>query len=172
MFPVTDRVPDTILVISHQKRMSFNTQINERLRTEHEDAVFLELTQKRTNDECKPQSMWCWKGLTVVGQQKPCVRSQMYEVIDVEGDNITLKSIHSVRANGERPEGSIVQVKKNVATDAFRMAHAITYCRSQGLTMQGVICLADVNSPHFTLEHLNLGVTRATHSSLVEIREC
>jgi hypothetical protein len=171
MFPVTDRVPDVILVISHQKRMSFNTQINERLRTEHKDAIYLELTQKRTNDECKPQAMWCWAGMTLVGQQKPCVRSQMYEVVSV-GDQIVLKSLHSVRANGERPEGSIVSVRKDVATDAFRMAHAITYCRSQGLTMQGVICLADVNSPHFTLEHLNLGITRATHSSLVEIREC
>ena len=96
----------------------------------------------------------------------------MYEVTSVDGDEIHLKSFHSVRANGEVPEGSIVRVKKTVATDAFRMAHAITYCRCQGLTMQGVICLADVNSPHFTLEHLNLGITRATHSSLVEIREC
>jgi hypothetical protein len=173
LFPATDRVPDTILVISHQKRMSFNSQINEKLRIKHKDAVYLELTQKRTNDECKPQAMWCWKGLCVVGQQKPCMRSQMYEVISVEqSQEITLQSFHSVRANGERPEGSIVKVKKNIATDVFRMAHAITYCRSQGLTMQGVVCLADVNSPHFTLEHLNLGITRATHSSLVEIRDC
>jgi hypothetical protein len=156
-------------VNSHQKRERFNLEINGRLKSE--DAVFLELTGKRTNDECKPQPMWCWKGMTVVGQQKPCVRSQMYEVTSVDGDEIHLKSFHSVRANGEVPEGSIVRVKKNVATDAFRMAHSITYCRSQGLTMQGVICLADVNSPHFTLEHLNLGITRATHSSLVEIRE-
>ena len=109
--------------------------------------------------------------MTVVGQQKPRVRRQMFEVTSVD-DDIVLKSLHSARANGEVPEGSVIPVKKNVATDAFRMAHAITYCRSQGLTTQGVICLADVNSPHFTLEHLNLGVTRATHSSLVEIREC
>jgi hypothetical protein len=170
LFPLTDRIPDTVLVISHQKRERFNQEINGRLKGE--DAVFLELTGKRTIDECKPQPMFCWKGMTVVGQQKPCTRSQMYEVTSVDGDEIHLKSLHSVRANGEVPEGSIVRVKKNVATDAFRMAHAITYCRSQGLTMQGVICLADVNSPHFTLEHLNLGVTRATHSSLVEIREC
>ena len=74
--------------------------------------------------------------------------------------------------NGEMPEGKTLEICRRTATDAIRMMHAVTYCRSQGLTLQGVIVLADTDSPHFEIEHLNLGLTRGTHSSLVEIRDC
>ena len=95
----------------------------------------------------------------------------LYEVISC-GETVVLKGVMNVRANGEKPEGPTVVVPRKTATDAFRMSHSVTYCRSQGLTLQGLIALADVNSEHFEIEHLNLGVTRATHSTIVEIRDC
>ena len=78
----------------------------------------------------------------------------------------------NTRADGVKPQGVLCRVPWKTATDAFRMGHSVTYCRSQGLTLQGLVVLADVGSAHFDLEHLNLGVTRATDSSLVEIRDC
>ena len=96
----------------------------------------------------------------------------MYEVESITGETLLLKAVMNARANGETPVGATVKVPKSVATDAFRPSHAVTYCRSQGLTLRGLIVLADVSSCNFQIEHLNLGVTRATDSTLVEIRDC
>ena len=96
----------------------------------------------------------------------------LYEVCSIDETHVVLKGVMNTKANGEKPEGPTVLVPRRTATDAFRPSHAATYCRSQGLTLQGLIVLADVNSKHFEIEHLNLGVTRATHSSLVEIGNC
>ena len=170
LFPTTDRTPDTVLVLSHAKRMKYNTELNNKLRPE--SAIYLNISAKRCQDECKPQPMWCWPGLVVIGRIKPCLKSQFYTVLSCDETLVWLQALTDARADGERPEGVVVNVPSRHATDVFRMSHSVTYCTSQGLSMRGVIALADVDSEHFELEHLNLGVTRATRSSLVEIRDC
>ena len=110
--------------------------------------------------------------MIVLGQEKPCLKSQLYKVMDWDNNTVTLETVECTQVNGEIPEGKTLAVCRHTATDAIRMMHAVTYCRSQGLTLQGVIVLADTDSQHFEIEHLNLGVTRGTHSSLVEIRGC
>ena len=157
-------------MLSHAKRKRFNREINDLKRPE--DAIYLELSGTRCKDDCEPQAQWCWPGQVVVGQQKPCEKSCIYEVVSCDVANVVLRAETNVRANGEKPEGATVVVPRKIATDAFRMCHSVTYCKSQGLTLRGLIVLADVNSEHFEIEHLNLGVTRATHSSLVELRSC
>jgi hypothetical protein len=170
LFPSTDRVPDTVLVLSHAKRELYNTEIN--LKKKPDDAIFLERTKRRSKDDCRAQDMWIWKGMIVLGQEKPCFKSQLYKVMDWDNNKVTLETVEFTQVNGEIPEGKTLEVCRHTATDAIRMMHAVTYCRSQGLTLQGVIVLADTDSQHFEIEHLNLGLTRGTHSSLVEIRDC
>ena len=175
LFKATDRTPDTVLVLSNEKRIRFNKEVNEMKKRElerPEDAVLLQLTGARCKDECLPQSFWVWPGIVVLGHQKPCKKGMMYEVESITGETLLLKAVMNARANGETPVGATVKVPKSVATDAFRPSHAVTYCRSQGLTLRGLIVLADVSSCNFQIEHLNLGVTRATDSTLVEIRDC
>jgi hypothetical protein len=67
-------------------------------------------------------------------------------------------------------EGPRITVPTSKACQSFVMSFAITYMRAQGLTFSGVIVLSDCENRNFELEHLNMGITRATHSSLVEIR--
>jgi hypothetical protein len=177
IFKVTDRTPDTVLVLSNDKRIQMNKEVNEKRRKElqqPEDAVFLELSGAKCKDDCMPQPQWCWPGLMVIGHQKPCEKAMLYEVVSIGESTLILKGVMNARADGETPEGPRVVVPRISATDAFRPGHAVTYCRSQGLTLQGLqglIVLADVTSRNFEIEHLNLGVTRATKSSFVEIRD-
>ena len=110
--------------------------------------------------------------MMVIGHQKPCEKAMLYEVVSIGESDLILKGVMNARADGVTPEGPRVVVPRISATDAFRPGHAVTYCRSQGLTLQGLIVLADVRSKNFEIEHLNLGVTRTTDSSLVEIRDC
>ena len=106
--------------------------------------------------------MWLWVGMRVVGQSKPCTKSQMYDVVSCDANFVVLR-----RADSEE----LTTVSRERACEAFRMTHSITYCRAQGLTLSGIIVLADTTNPHFELQTLNMGITRATSSELVEIRD-
>ena len=169
LFPVTMRIPDHVLVISHHKRLQYNEQLIA-LRKPL-DAFRIELpTDLNCRDETQPQSMWIWPGMRVCGQRKPCVKSVMYDVVSCSPETIVLQQFDSPGANGRVVEGPRITVPTSKACQSFVMSFAITYMRAQGLTFSGVIVLSDCENRNFELEHLNMGITRATHSSLVEIR--
>ena len=90
-----------------------------------------------------------------------CVKSMMYEVVACDDRMITVKT----------DANQLSAIPTSRACELLRLCDACTYQRAQGLTLSGLIVLADTTSHHFELEHLNMGITRATHSSLVEIRE-
>jgi len=169
IFPPTKMIPDHVLVLSHSKRVDYNGQYNALKKPV--DAMFLEVPNLKCRDDCQPQSMWIWPGMKLMGQktakskgakQKPyCVKSMMYEVVSCDKDIITVKSA----------DGEVSAIPTASACDLLRLCDALTYARAQGLTLSGRIVLADTTKEHFEMEHLNMGVTRATHSSLVEIRD-
>ena len=168
-FPPTKRIPDHVLVMSHSKRVDYNGQYNALKKPV--DAMFLEKPTVKCRDDCEPQSMWIWPGMKLMGQktakskgakQKPyCVKSMMYEVVSCDKRIITVKSA----------DGDVSAIPTASACDLLRLCDALTYARAQGLTLSGLIVLADTTKDHFEMEHLNMGVTRAAHSSLVEIRD-
>jgi hypothetical protein len=108
--------------------------------------------------------MWVWVGQKLLGQKtvkKVCVKSQIYEVSQCSEQGVEIKD----------REGVLSFVPAPKVCELLRLTDALTYQRAQGLTLSGLVVLADTNSPNFELEHLNVGITRATHSSLVEIRD-
>ena len=50
-----------------------------------------------------------------------------------------------------------------------RLRWACTYPSVQGRTLQGTVALWDLSSRHFTPRHLYIGLSRATHGSLVRV---
>ena len=85
----------------------------------------------------------------------------MYKVFSCDKNIITVKT----------DEGEVSAIPTDKACDLLRLCDALTYMRAQGLTLSGMIVLADTHKHHFDIEALNMGITRATHSSLVEIRD-
>ena len=90
-----------------------------------------------------------------------CVKSQMYEIVSCDDKAIKITSVSGA--------GFVVPTAR--ACELLRLTDALTYQRAQGLTLSGLVVLADTNHANFELEHLNMGVTRATHSDRVEIRD-
>jgi hypothetical protein len=158
LFKPTRRLPDHVLVMSHRKRMLRNEELNQLWKPA--DAVRLELRPTRCGDETQPQAMYIWPGMKVCGHSQPCLKSQMYEVQSCDDQLVVLKS-----------DQGLTNVPAARACEAFRMTFALTYMRAQGLTLSGVVVLADTNHPNFELEHLNMGVSRATSWKLLEIRD-
>ena len=156
------RIPDHILVMSHHKRMRYCEQLNNLNKPEGAMKVEKPATLN-CRDECQPQSMYVWPGMKIMGQKTlkdVCVKSQMYEIVTCDDKAFRI-----------RTNGAISIVPTSRACELLRLTDALTYQRAQGLTLAGLVVLADTNHAHFELEHLNVGVTRATHSNLVEIRD-
>ena len=99
--------------------------------------------------------MFWWKGLRVIGAvtANGIMRGCIYEIENIADENIKLK---------DGPAPSLEQ-----ACRCLRLAYAITYASSQGLTLQGVVRL-HTDGP-FTLKHLYVGSSRATSSQLLEV---
>ena len=160
LFPKTDRIPDCVLCISHAKRKAINTYINDSKKPDN--AIRLEVGEYKGRDDWEPQDMWCWPGMRVIGHKKPCIKSQIYEVTECNDQRIILKAI----ADDDKSQ---IAVSTPTVAQCCRMFHACTYSKAQGLTIPGLIVLADSDHANFTIKHLNMGITRTTHSSLVEI---
>ena len=127
----------------------------------------LELPPHNIRDETEPQAMWIWPGMRVVGQRKPCVKSLMYDVVACDAETLVLRQVDFSLNAKEHPTIAVPTAK---ACLAFVMSFATTYCRAQGLQYSGVVPLGDSDNKNFSLEMLNMGISRALHSSLVEIR--
>ena len=54
------------------------------------------------------------------------------------------------------------------ALRSLRLTYALVYASVQGLTLRGVVRL-EANSPHFTMKHLYVGISRGTAADLVEV---
>jgi hypothetical protein len=164
------RIPDHVLVMSHAKRMRYSEQLNNLKKPQGAMKVEKPATLN-CRDECQPQSMYVWPGMKIMGQKTVkdvCMKSQMYEVVSCDDKAIRITVAGSLQA---RSNGVISVVPTSKACELLRLTDALTYQRAQGLTLSGLVVLADTNHAHFELEHLNMGITRATHSDLVEIRD-
>ena len=51
----------------------------------------------------------------------------------------------------------------------LRLTNALTFACVQGLTLQGIVRLHDCDHPRMDWRKLNVGISRATSSDLVEI---
>jgi len=155
LFPVTDRSARWLLVMSHRKRMQHNRLMNQARKPK--DAFFFRYRPPHGNlSGNQPQSMWIWKGMTLVGASgAACPKGILVEVEDVTPEVVSLSSGAQLTAE---------QICK-----CTRLAHCLCYASVQGLTLPGVVRLSDTTSPMLTLRHLYVGISRATAAANVEV---
>ena len=147
-FPVTER-PATTIVISHARRRYINMRRN--LAEKPPDAVFFRV---HSSSKAGPQSMWLWQGLTVVGAGGAVKKGVFETVAHATPDAVVLHSGTRLTAHQVR---------------SLRLAYALTYPSTQGLTLPGVVRLDCTANRHFTWKHLYVGASRCTSHELLEV---
>jgi hypothetical protein len=153
LFPVTDRPARWLLVMSHRKRMQHNRLMNQARKPK--DAVFFRYRPPHGNlSGNQPQSMYIWKGMTLLGASGAC-KGILVEVQDVTPERVVL-------SNG-------VEMTAERVCKCTRLAHCLCFASVQGLTLPEVVRLSDTTSPMLTLRHLYVGISRATGASNVEV---
>ena len=150
-FPRTARQADWVLCLSHRKRMALNRQMNQCKKPP--GALFFRHVPLPSGDLTgnRPQSMWLWPGVTLVGAGGPCPKGILVEVTS----EVCLSHGATLRRE---------QVCK-----CTRLAHCHCYASVQGLTLPGVVRLEDTDSPLFCLRKLYVGISRATAAEKVEL---
>ena len=82
------------------------------------------------------------------------------ELFDVSGVGINLTLCNA--------RGEISLTPEQVAKHC-RLCWAVTYPSIQGRTLTGTVWVWDLDSKHFTAQHLYVGIYRATHGSKVRV---
>jgi hypothetical protein len=154
LFPVTQREARWLLVLSHRKRMQHNRLMNQARKPK--DAIFFRYRPPHGNlSGNQPQSMWLWKGITLVGASGACPKGILVEVTELTPERVSL-------SNGA--ELTAAQICK-----CTRLAHCLCYSSVQGLTLPGIVRCSDTQSPMLNLRHLYVGISRATAAANVEV---
>ena len=157
-FPLTKRKAAHSLVISHAKRRRINSEMNSLTRTR--DAVYLKAPL--TKQANAPQNAWIWPGMQLVcymdGKRGNLYNGGWYEVVSVDHSKFRLKGEDEVEFEITAQDGMA----------KLRLTNALTFACVQGLTLQGVVRLHDCDHPRMDWRKLNVGISRATSSDLVE----
>ena len=113
-----------------------------------------------------PQAFDCWPGTRLIGadnEHKDVVNGALLEVLDIDSKGALVRD----KETEQEFSMSHAQIAKHT-----RLCWAITYPAVQGRTLDGTVRLWDVESKHFTLEALYIGVSRVRHGSLVSLASC
>jgi energy-coupling factor transporter ATP-binding protein EcfA2 len=158
-FKNTKRTADHSLVISHAKRRRINAEVNRLAKPK--DAVFL--AAPVTKQANAPQDAYVWPGQKLVccmeGRRGQLYNGGWFEILAVDHSRVRLK--------GE--VGGEFEITAQDAMAKLRMPYALTYACCQGLTLQGLVRLHDCDHPRMDWRKLNVGLSRGTHSELVEV---
>ncbi len=135
-------------MISHQKRLKINREINQRLAPT--DAVRLEITGRAARGNAA-QTMLIWPGIVLIG----CVAASrcgiqngvLYKVAEVTDEKVHL-------------EGDVV-LSFDHAKKWLRLSYAQTYASCQGSEFDGPLRLHDCSHKFFSRKHLFVGLSRA-----------
>jgi hypothetical protein len=125
------------------------------------DACFL--AAPVTKQANQPQDAWLWPGLQMVccmeGRRGKLFNGGWYTIVQVDHSKFRLK--------GENGEEFEISAQDGMAR--LRMTWALTFACCQSLTLQGVVRLHDCDHPRCCWRKLNVGLSRATSSELVEV---
>ena len=104
--------------------------------------------------------MWLWKGLELLG----CVPIEKYGV-----RNGVTYVVEQIAESLVHFEGGISLTKEDTV-QMMRLPHCMTYASVQGRETDGTLCLHDCSSPHFTLKHLYVALSRAKKAENVRVQ--
>jgi hypothetical protein len=141
--------PDHVLTMSHARRVQLNARMNARFKPP--GAELLQCKPSRLPN--RPQSMWVWPGLVLIGAGGKTKRGLWYTVRSVNETHVTFDGLTLTRED---------------TVQWTRLAFALVFASVQGLTLHGHVRL-ETNSPNFTLRHLYVGISRATSADLVSV---
>ena len=152
-----DGVCDMNLTLSHRKRVEINRRMN--LHQKPPDAVFLPCPPVKRDSLNRPQAMWLWPGIELLGcvpMERGGIRNGVSYKVEALTDEVV------------RLEGGVELPFKSCSCD-LRLSHAMTYASVQGRECSGSLCLHDTENQNCTMRHLYVGLSRATAGSNVFI---
>jgi hypothetical protein len=152
------------LVISHRRRIILNRQLNKAFLPEGVTPRFIRASPKK-GQMCAAQSMFLWPGIELLGcvhaSRKGVRNNVLYRVTALGEDTVTL-----VLAEGE---GDPFELTLPQVSDWMRLSFAQTYASVQGTEFSDTLRLHDVTTPHFSMKHLFVAMSRATKCSKLAI---
>ena len=81
----------------------------------------------------------------------------------------TVVSLTPLTLEGE--SGQHITIEPGAFQRNFRLCHSMVFQVAQGRSAPGSVCLWEVDSKHFTMRHLVVGLSRARSLSLVTIKD-
>ena len=160
LFPASKKPADFTLTMSHGRRIIINKQRNleeylDRHRSgQQPDAAFLKapVSSKRAGN--RPQSMWVWPGLLLIGGGSHAKKGLFYKISEITDDQVAF-------------ECGLKLTREQTVT-SMRLCWSLTFASCQGLSLRGRLRL-ETQSPNFTMRHLYVGISRGTSAELVEV---
>ena len=154
LFPVTDQLATTTLVISHSRRKFLNARRN--AQDAPSNAVFFKAPIGAKSTGNGPQSCFMWPGLRMIGTGGMVKKGVFVTITHVTQDgDVTLD-------NG-------AQLTKEQAIRSIRLTTALTYASVQGLTLEGRVRMECTASKFLSWRHSYVGSSRATAHHLLEV---
>ena len=134
--------------------------------------VLVKAPEQPSTDFNQPQDMHVWPGIVLMARTKSAsgfsttIKNGLrYQVMGLCGDVFKLAAIDDDGILSDNVfEMSEAELARNM-----RLTHAITYFSSQARTIGGGLCLADTDSPRFTIRHLIVGLERAPNGCDVHV---
>jgi hypothetical protein len=156
LFPTTSARANFTLVMSHKRRIEINAYCNQLDRIERgsDDAVEIPVTTKHQIDNNRPQVMFLWPGLRLLGAGHKVQKGIFVTVKACDTEKVVL-------------DNDLTLTHSQVC-QSLRLSYAITYASCQGLTLKGRVRL-ETQSGHLTSRHLYVGISRGTRCDLVEV---
>jgi hypothetical protein len=155
-FLAETRLAPTNLVISHRLREHINAECNEADRQGREAQQFTmkEFGMERTPNANGPQDAWFWPGQRVLAcsRGRKLRNGREYEIVGL--------SARVVLRETSQPTQDLTLSRAEFFR-AMRLPYAVTYASAQGLTIEGLLALHDVDHMHFSWRHLYVGMSRA-----------
>jgi hypothetical protein len=178
-----------VLCISHNHRMRINERQNKRVAPTGSD--FLEWTGiwnslveetkwDLTGTTMQPQSMYIWAssdgqkldGILLIGCPRGCgkqlvVQGVVYCVMNIDETHVKVQMLPEY-CNGCKDEE--VSIPREDMCTQLRLSHAMCYYTVQGRTIRDRhIVLLDTSHKWFSVRHLIVGLSRATHGDWLHI---
>ena len=149
-----DGLAEHNLVISHQRRIRLNRDLNQQLAPM--GAIRLEITGKASRGN-SAQTMLLWPGIVLIG----CLAVSKHGI-----QNGVLYTVESVTREAVVLVGG-VSLSHAHAKTCLRLSYAQTYASCQGSEFDGPLRLHDTSHKFFTRKHLFVGLSRAKVASEV-----
>jgi hypothetical protein len=158
------------LCLSHWVRVKVNRVTN--LRLKPEDAIHIKVSEevrKKTSFlDNKPQDMWVWIGLNVIGCGKRGIvkNGLRYRIVDIKNDKF---SINHIDDDDQLVGDNRIEMGADELTLSTRLSHAVTYFSQQARTIKCPLRLMNTDNPNFGIRDLIVGLGRAPEGRLVSV---